>query len=110
MDAPVRRFPWPVYLIVFFVIVLVAALPMIGVMAASWIAETNRCGLDEGSVHACLVGGEDWGELLYGLFVMGWFALVTIPLGLMAVAVLAIAFVIHLVVFLTRNRSRQIAP
>ena len=102
--AVARRFPWPGYLIGLIVIIVLALLPMIGVFAASWIAETNDCVLHEGFVNTCMVGGDDWGETLYGLFVLGWLALATIPLGLMAVAVLLLAFLIHLVVFIQRKR------
>jgi hypothetical protein len=37
-------------------------------------------------VHPCIINGQDYGELLYSLGVMGWFMLVTIPGGLVAFA------------------------
>jgi hypothetical protein len=53
--------------------------------------------VDEGSVHPCIINGHDYGELLYSLGVMGWFMLVTIPGGLVALASWFILLVLHFV-------------
>ena len=56
-------------------------------MLAGTIADRYGCDLDEGSVHPCVVNGNDIGETLYTMGVLGWLALGTIPLGLIAIAV-----------------------
>ena len=40
--------------------------------------------IDEGSVHARIINGRDYGELLYSLDVTGWFMLVIVPGGVVA--------------------------
>jgi hypothetical protein len=62
-------------------IALAAGWPMILVIIAGTIATVNGCRLDEGSVNPCVVFGRDMGETLYAMGVMGWFMIVTIPLG-----------------------------
>jgi hypothetical protein len=78
------------------------------VALAGSIASANGCQLDEGSVHPCIVNGGDMGQQLYGMGVMGWFMLVTIPTGLLA---LAIYCAILLAVWLIgRARRRSTDP
>ena len=93
--VPKRRFPWWVYLIVLAIILVVALVPLISVIIAGSIAEANGCALDEGSVHACIVGGNDIGSTLYAMGVMGWFMIATIPLGAGAVLVWAVVLIVH---------------
>jgi len=78
--------------------------PVVLVAVAGNIASANGCQLDEGSVHPCIVNGLDMGEQLYGMGVMGWFMLVTIPTGLLA---LAIYGAILLGVWLVRRARRH---
>jgi hypothetical protein len=73
-------------LIVLFILLFTFA-PVFSVAYAASVAEANNCELDEGSVHPCIVDGEDIGETLYTLGMMGWFMLVTIPVGLLALFV-----------------------
>src|SRR5215831_5897241 len=81
---PHKRFPWFWYLLALFVILAFAFAPIGSVMLCGAIANAYGCKVDEGSVHPCVIGGHDYGELLYSLGVMGWFMLVTIPGGLVA--------------------------
>jgi di/tricarboxylate transporter len=99
-----RRFPWLVYVLLLLLIVLVALAPVISVALAGFIAEANGCDLDEGSIHPCMVNGEDVGGTLYTMFVLGWFMLATLPMGAMALLVLLLALVVHL---LWRHRRRS---
>lgn len=78
--------------------------PVVLVSVAGSIASANGCELDEGSVHPCIVNGRDMGEQLYGMGVMGWFMLVTLPTGLLALAAYG---VILLVVWLVRRARRR---
>jgi hypothetical protein len=78
--------------------------PVALVAVAGNIASANGCQLNEGSVHPCIVNGRDMGEQLYGMGVMGWFMLVTIPTGLLALAAYG---AILLVVWLVRRARRH---
>ena len=69
-----RRFPVWFYIISLLTILLLAASPLISVMIAGWIAETNGCTLHEGFVNPCVVNGTDIGQDLYAAFVLGWHA------------------------------------
>jgi hypothetical protein len=77
-----RRIWW--LLLGYLVIGLVAGGPLISEMIAGTIASWNGCTLHEGFVNPCVVNGRDVGGTLYAMGVMGWFMLVTIPLGLLA--------------------------
>jgi hypothetical protein len=90
-----RRFPMGVYWVALAVIVLLAALPVISVVIAGTIADANGCRVDEGSVHPCLVGGTDLGELLYTLGVLGWLMLLSIPAGIAAIGIWAVIILAH---------------
>jgi hypothetical protein len=93
---PVRkRFPWIVYWIVLAFIVLVALAPIGSVVTCAWIANAHGCKVDEGSVHPCIVNGQDYGQLLYTLGVLGWLMLVTIPGGAFAFAIWLIVLILH---------------
>jgi hypothetical protein len=60
---------------------VLCALPAVCVVGASVIAGAQGCALNEGSVNPCVVAGHDVGGLLYGMFLMGWGALFTIPIA-----------------------------
>ena len=82
-------------------IVLWMLLPMISVLVAYTIADVWNCQVDEGGVHPCVVAGQDIGEALYTMGVMGWFFFLTFPSGLVALIVLLI------VVLVARARRKQ---
>jgi hypothetical protein len=86
-----------------FAIVLLASLPVISVFTAGWIAGGIGCVLNEGDLHPCPLHGFDLGEMLYGMTVMGWFALGTLPLGAIALALLLLDWII--VTIQDRNRA-----
>lgn len=73
---------------------LFAVLPIVGALSAGLMGSVPGCPVDEGSVHTCVVFGLDIGNVLYTLGVMGWFALITMPIGIATAAVgTLIAFV-----------------
>lgn len=78
--------------------------PAVLVAVAGSIASANGCQVDEGSVHPCIVNGRDMGEQLYGMGVMGWFMLITIPTGLLALGVYGAVLV---AVWLVRRARRR---
>ena len=95
-----KRFPWVWYLLALFVILAFA--PIGSVMLCAAIASASGCKVDEGSVHPCVINGHDYGDLLYSLGVMGWFMLVTIPGGLLALVSLLIFLILHRVAWRKR--------
>lgn len=84
-------------------IVLFALLPIISVMASSGIAALGNCHLNEARAHPCEIVGIDVGGLLAFMFVAGWLALMTVPIGAVA---LLVWLMIALVLFI-RSRSRE---
>ncbi|NJN22085.1 MAG: hypothetical protein HC812_14010 [Leptolyngbya sp. RL_3_1] len=58
-----------------------------------------------GSVNTCQLGPFEIGNLLYTLFVAGWFIFFSIPLGLLGVGVGLLILVIQLVI--SNNRQNQ---
>ena len=52
--------------------ILVLLLPILMPITAGLIASAHGCRLDEGSIHSCIVMGQDMGQTLYTLFVLGW--------------------------------------
>ena len=93
---PVRkRFPWIAYWIVIALIILFAFAPMGSVVACGLIANANGCKVDEGSVHPCIINGQDYGHPLYTLGVLGWLMLVTLPAGVFALVIWLIILILH---------------
>ena len=59
------------YLVMLCGTAFLAFLPLICAMGAGYVASLAGCQLDEGNVHPCYILGEDRGQLLYELGVMG---------------------------------------
>lgn len=68
-------------------ILLIGALPLLSAFAASFIADFLDCAVHEGFVQPCPVAGVDLGDLLYFMFVSGWFALFTLPAAVLLLVV-----------------------
>lgn len=100
-----RRFSWLPYWLSLVVIIVLAALPIIGLVIAGTIADANGCRVDEGSVHPCIVGGVDMGSMLYSLGVLGWMMLLSIPGGILAVGVWVIVLIVHRAAWQRSNPS-----
>ena len=75
------------------------------VVACGWIANAYGCKVDEGSVHPCIIGGVDRGELLYSMGVLGWLMLVTLPVGGLAFLVWLAILIAHRLRW--KNRTPQ---
>ena len=88
----------------FAIIVLVAALPLISVLISTGIAGALGCQVDEAAVHPCPFMGIDLGEMLTLMFILGWLGLVTLPLGVIALAVWLIIFLMTFVCWRRRRR------
>jgi hypothetical protein len=79
-------------LIGYAVIAILSGWPIALVAIAGLIASWNHCTLHEGFANPCIVNGRDIGSTLYGMGVMGWFMLATIPLGAIAFVVWTLAW------------------
>jgi len=77
------------------VVLILCLMPMFGVMWSSWFADRHGCTLNESGYHPCVVDGEDWGGLLGGAFIAGWFMLLTIPVGALTLLVLIVTLIIR---------------
>jgi hypothetical protein len=101
--TPMKKFPWAIYFILLFVILAIALAPVGSVIVASVIANAYGCHVDEGSAHPCIIGGQDYGETLYTLGVMGWLMLLTLPTGVVA----ALFWLVVLLLHRSRWKKRQ---
>ena len=102
MSAPApatkrRDFPAWIYITTFFVIVVVALLPLLITIVAIAVANAYGCQVDESSVHPCIIGGIDHGADLQAGAMMFWFFLFSVPLAFVLFVVWLIVFIIHLV-------------
>ena len=68
-----------------------ALAPVLSVLISMGVAERFGCVLNEADSHPCVILGMDFGGLLGAMFVMGWFALATVPLGTIALLVWIVA-------------------
>ncbi len=94
-SKPHERFPWIWYLLALFVIFGFAFAPIGSVMLCAAITNAYGCKVDEGSMHPCIINGQDYGQLLYTLGVLGWLMLVTLSAGLFAFVVWLIILILH---------------
>ena len=85
------------------VIAVVTFMPLLSAMTAEIIANANKCLLDEGSPHPCVLGGSDWGHTLYNMYVEIWLMLFTLPAGV----ILFLVWLGVLIVHLWRRRKRD---
>ena len=90
-----KHFPWIVYGILLALIALFALAPIISVVLCGIIANAYGCKVDEGSIHPCMINGQDYGHLLYTLGVSGWFMLLTLPIGALVGAIWLVVLVLH---------------
>ena len=92
---PHKRFPWIWYLLVLLLIFAFAFAPIGSVMLCGAIASAYGCKVDEGSVHPCIINGQDYGHLVYTLGVLGWLLIVTLPAGVFAFVIWLIILILH---------------
>jgi hypothetical protein len=93
------------FLLGLILILLLAAAPLIVALGAGAYAANHGCVLHEGFVNPCIVDGQDMGQTLYGLGMVGWFAIATVPLGLGAAAILVFVWILTAVT--ARKRAKQ---
>ena len=98
------KYDWVIHILVILAIILCAFSPFFAVAYAGSVAEKYGCELNEGSIHPCIVNGEERGADLYSLGMLGWLGIATVPLGL-AAAVLYI--VILLIIYLVKRFRKK---
>ena len=77
-------------------------------MAAGTVGDHYGCQVDEGSIHPCIVNGEDIGDTLYTLGVLGWLGIATIPIGMAALGIyLLILIVIGIITWVRKARKKK---
>lgn len=89
-------------LTIYIIVILLCSIPIISVGIAMFISDFCGCALNEGSVHPCQFYGYEIGELLYSMFVFGWLAIATIPLGLVLLLGLTIFSIINYKKFINK--------
>ena len=89
----------------FILIVLFAAAPIISAFIAGGIADALGCTINEGGATQCLYHGNDIGQTLAGMLVLGWLSFVTFPIALVALAIWLV--VACLVAFIGRRRRHR---
>jgi hypothetical protein len=77
--------------------------PLLLAMLAGAFAQANGCTLHEGYVNPCVVGGRDWGPLLYNLGVGFWWVFFTGPLGMLAMGLYGLAVLVRRFAVRTRK-------
>lgn len=92
------------FLILFFLIVLIAGAPLWVTMGAGAVADYYGCSLNEGSIQPCMIDGEDYGRGLYTLMMMGWFGIATVPIGFTALCILCGIFAATAIIKFLRDR------
>jgi hypothetical protein len=97
-----------IHIVVMLFILLIGASPLISALVAGTVADANGCQLDEGSIHPCIINGEDWGKDLYTFGMLGWLAIGTIPIAV-GVAMIYLLIVI-IVAMIQATRRRRAAP
>src|SRR5690349_4635195 len=76
-------------------ITLYSVAPILCVLISSGIASATGSRLDEAGAHLCIILGVDVGGVLAAMFVCGWFMLVTIPTGLIAMLIFTIVWIVQ---------------
>jgi hypothetical protein len=90
----------------FVLIVRFAAAPLISAFIGGGVADTLGCTVTEGVSSPCLFPGSDISETLSVMFVLGWFAFETLPLGGVLMAIwLVVACVVALIKWRRRRRE-----
>ncbi|MFJ6321598.1 MULTISPECIES: hypothetical protein [unclassified Rhizobium] len=98
---------WRLVIFALLGIALFALSPILVTALASLVANAAGCELNEGQVHACIIVGRDYGDLLYQMGLFGWVMIFTIPVAEVALAIFGIALLAQFLwKILARKRSR----
>lgn len=84
----------------FVLIGMLSLSPILVSLFAGFIGECLRCNINEAGTDDCIRFGIPFGSILNPLCVMGWFFLITIPLGIMAF----VAWTFYCIFRITQNK------
>jgi hypothetical protein len=99
-DRSTWHLPMKRIALVYVGIVFLGIAPLLVTFIAGSTAHAFGCRVDEASDHACMILGLDLGSLLSSLAILGWLAIVSIPVG----AILLIGVTIFLAARKIRKR------
>lgn len=68
----------------YILLVLFTAAPLLSAFIAEYVAKTHGSRVDEAGSHPCYIHGMDVGSILNIMFTVGWFAMITVPAGCIA--------------------------
>ena len=88
---------------VYFGIVLLACSPVIIAMSAGFFGSCLGCNINEARTDNCILLGIPFGSALNIMGAFFWFALITIPVGIIAI----IAWTIYCILILVRDKKKQ---
>lgn len=83
----------------YLLIIVLACSPIIMVVIAGFLGKCLDCNINEAGTDNCVVLGIPLGMILNPMMAAGWFALLTIPMGIVALAV----WTVHCIIILIRN-------
>ena len=99
-----------IHTLVVILILLLGASPVIVAIIAGTIADANGCTLHEGFVNPCVINGKDWGQDLYALGMLGFFAIGTIPIALTVAAIYLVSVIVVAIILRSRRSKSASAP
>ncbi len=76
--------------------------PIISVLVSSIIAGIGGCQLNEGVLNPCQIGPFELSNVLYTMFVAGWYIFLSIPLAFLGLIIGLISFFIQA----SKNRGK----
>ena len=86
-------------------ITLLAVWPIIPVLIGEVITVLFQCEVNEGGVQPCLAFGKDIGATLYGMMMMGWGLIATVPFAMVVLGTVLIFKFINF--FLMKRQSTK---
>ena len=100
-----KSFPWRLYILAIGVTVVVICIPMISVFLSEVIAAIAGCNEYEKFTSNCTLMGYAIGDRLQYMFLLGWFMLVTIPFGVVAILLIGLVCLGHLMWLAKKSRN-----
>ena len=79
------------------IVAFAGTLPVLYIIWADRFAEKHGCVVSGAGIRPCIVDGTDWGATLGVAVLVGWLALVTLPITAIALAAILIIFTFSLI-------------
>jgi hypothetical protein len=88
---------------------VIAIAPLLVAMAAGAVGALFGCNINEGGTDPCVVLGVPLGGTLASIGIMGWFGVITLPLGLLALVLFSVLAFIGVVYALIKKEPLRSA-